>query len=393
MLHKYCMAQDFWGWLQQQNQLNEARQPFVSPTVLQGYENEFRRQLDNLIQRTDDPQLRQQFEKMRDCPITDRQGRCRDFSEYIVSTLVRQGVHHRYDVEAALGYVLEKMFLDKSVTTSQPRATLFGGFDEKRPYQPGENPLQARFLTFLSNAVRNITAGRIPRLSNIQKRPAGTLSIGAGRADKESGFASPDEIAAPSSSQRGLDELLGDIRGLLSRQEGQYDLPLVDLFNDMMAGMRTAEQRRKYGDRATKFSRELILQTIERYARATDNHALLKLLRRFEDYNPAKPMEPPRQVQKIKEPKLPPKQKDFASIIQVIEKLGRPVGTADLGKYRRRWLDYAPRDPHSPYKNRLDATLAAMVDEGVLVRTPTGRGGYLYSPGPNFEQYRKPVAA
>ena len=387
------MINDFWGWLSQKKELNEARQPFVAPSVLQGYENEFRRHLEQLIQRTDDPQLRQQFSHMLDCPIQDRQGNCRDFSEYILSTLIRQGVHNRYDIEAALGYVLERMLMDKSLTTGQPRATLFKGFEGSRPYQPGDNPLQARFLTFLSNAVKNITAGRIPRLANVERRPAGTLSIGAGRADSDYGFVSPDEIAAPASQQRGLDELLGDLRNMLRRQESHYDLPLVDLFNDMMAGMRTAEQRRKYGERAAKFSREFIIQTVKNYAQQSGNYALLNMLTRFADYNPSKPMQPKRKLQKSVKPQLSEKQKDYASIIAVIEKLGRPVGTADLGKYRRRWLDYAPREPNSPYKNRLDATLAAMVEDGVLTRTPTGRGGYAYSPGSNFDTYRQPVAA
>lgn len=132
-------------------------------------------------------------------------------------------------------------------------------------------------------------------------------------------------LPLPKSQQRGLDELLGDIRNMLRRQESHYDLPLVDLFNDMTGGMRTAEQRRKYGEKAAKFARELIIQTVKNYAQQSGNYALLNMLDRFEDYNPSKPMQPKRKPQKTVKPQLSEKEKDYASIIAVIEKLGRPV--------------------------------------------------------------------
>ena len=91
--------------------------------------------------------------------------------------------------------------------------------------------------------------------------------------------------------------------------------------------------------------------------------------------------------------KLPPRERDYASISTLIKQLGRPVGTADLGRYRRRWLDYPPRDEDSPHCNRLDATLEAMISDGVLVKTPTERGGYVYSPGAEFERYAERSAA
>lgn len=380
--------QTFFQWI-----ISEARQPLVDPSILKGYEWEFRRQLEQLIQRTDDPELKQQFQKMLDCPITDSSGRCRDFSEYILATLLKSGIHRRYDIESALGYVIEKMLMDRSLASGKERATLFGGFDLTRDFIHGTNPLLARFLEYLKNAVANIRSGRISRLATSHRAP-GTLSIGQGRQrdDDFGGTVSPDQIAARSSGQDELALLMKDIHSLLQKKEAAYGLPLVSFFGDMMTGMRNVEQRKKYGETASKNIRQVIIQTIRDYAESTNNSALLRMLQKFQDFNPTQPMER-RKPEKSPKAQLPPKEKDFASIIAVIEKLGRPVGTADLGRYRRRWLDYAPRDSNSPHDNRLADTLEKMVDEDVLIRRPTGRGGYEYSPGPEFEKYREPVAA
>jgi hypothetical protein len=140
---------------------------------LQGYEVEFRRSLEQLIQRTKDPGLRDKFRDMLDCPVRDRQGGCRGFAEYILAALVKNGVHDRYDIEAALAYVAEKMLMATSASGGQ-RKTLFGSFEE-RPHDPGFNPLQARFMSFLQFAVSNINKGKIPRLSRIERRPQGSL--------------------------------------------------------------------------------------------------------------------------------------------------------------------------------------------------------------------------
>lgn len=381
--------QTFFEWI-----INEVRQPLVDPSILQGYEWEFRRQLNDLIQRTEDPELRQTFLQMLDCPITDSSGRCRDFSEYILATLLKNGIHHRYDVESALGYVMEKMLMDRSLTSGKERATLFGGFDTNRDFIHGTNPLLARFIEYLKNAVANIRAGRIPRLSKTGHRAPGTISIGVGRQpDDLTGVVSPDQIAARSSGHDELQALLKDICTLLQRKEAAYGLPLVTFFGDMMNGMRNAEQRRKYGETASKSIRQIIVQTIRDFAEDSGNFALLQMLKGFEDFNPAKRAEPKRTPQKTPKPILAPQVKDYASIVSLIEKLGRPVGTADLGRYRRRWLDYPPRDPDSHHRNRLDDTLEKMVDEYILVRKPTGRGGYEYFPGPQFDRYKEPVAA
>ena len=72
----------------------------------------------------------------------------------------------------------------------------------------------------------------------------------------------------------------------------------------------------------------------------------------------------------------------------VVARLARPVGTADLGRYRRRWLGYPPRSPGGPHRNRLEEVLAAMVAAGVLTASRTRQGAFLYAPGPQFGRYR-----
>ena len=334
--------------------------------------------------------LRSKFIEMLNCPIKDSRGQCREFSEYLLSALIRQGVHDRYDIEAALAYVVTQMTMDRSLSSGQPRATVFGGFDPSRPYLPDENPLQGRFMTYLTNAIRNIKSGRIQRLANVQSRPKGTLSIGYG--DSEPGAVSQDQIAARRDEHGELEELLSEIRILLKLKEPATGLPLVQFFDCMMAGNRAAEQRRRFGDRTAKDARQVVIETIREYAEKSGNFALLNMLQRFDGYNPAKSMEQRRKPVKASKPKLSPQEQDYASIIAVIEKLGRPVGSADFGSYRRKWLQYPPRDPTSPHRNRLEATLEAMVADGILRKVATGRGGFVYSPGPNFEQF-KPAAA
>jgi hypothetical protein len=76
-----------------------------------------------------------------------------------------------------------------------------------------------------------------------------------------------------------------------------------------------AGPRRKYGDRAARMSPgEFVVQTVEDYARASGSDALLQLLRRFDDYNPSKPIEPKRRSAKTGRPKPPSKERDYAPI-------------------------------------------------------------------------------
>jgi hypothetical protein len=83
------------------------------------------------------------------------------------------------------------------------------------------------------------------------------------------------------------------------------------------------------------------------------------------------------------------KAKDYTSILSVLDRLGRPAGTADLGRYRRRWLEYPPREPMPAYRNRLEEVIDKMIMDRVLVATRTKQGAYLYEPGPNADQYRQ----
>ena len=380
---------DFRGWLL----LDEGRQELVPPGVLQGYEHEFKKALAGLIERTEDPVLKDKFKTMLDCPIrSPRTGRCYTFSEYILSALIRNGVHHRFDIEAALAYVFEQLMSHKSLTTGQPRDTVFGRFDEKRPYHGDFNPLQARFLAWLEYAVRNIRKGKIPRLATVERRPQGTVSIGIGRQSKEdqSGDVSPDEIVARRSNDDEYQEIVTDIITLLRQKEAAYPIPLVALFRAIISGQRTEEQARRFGDRPSRVGRQVIIQTIQQYAQSTGNHHLLQMLERFKDFRSNQPMPPKRKPTKTVKPKLEPgKDKDFTSIVSVIDKLGgRPVGSADLGRYRRRWLEYPPRDAASGFKNRLEEVLSNMVREGVLRASRTTKGATLYLPGPEFEKYQ-----
>lgn len=176
----------------------------------------------------------------------------------------------------------------------------------------------------------------------------------------------------------------------LRQKEPAYGLPLVAVFQAMLAGQRSDGLRQMFGDRTSRTARQVVIQTIEEFARQTENHALLRLLQRFQAGEPSSAS---RQAARPAAPRLPPgKEKDFASIIAVIDRLGNQfVGSADFGRYRRRWLEYEPRDPASGYKNRLEEVLAAMTQEGVLKATRTNQGATVYSPGPNYEKYRQPA--
>ena len=92
------MVLDFQSWLA------EGSQSQVSPTILYGYDAEFRRQLQSVIGRVENPTLKAELTRMLSCPIRDSGGQCRSFSEYIYATLLNNGIQQRYDMEAALQY-------------------------------------------------------------------------------------------------------------------------------------------------------------------------------------------------------------------------------------------------------------------------------------------------
>ena len=239
----------------------------VEPEVLQSWERAFQDGLEQLIARTHDPVLRTEFDRMRSCPVRDQQGRCHSFTDYILSAIVRNGLHYTCDPEEILSYVYQCM-MNPTTMAGQPRSTLFGGFDETRPYLPGQNPLQARFLTSVANAIRSIAGGKVAYLKNVRRKP-GTLSIAGGRTN-EPGLISPDQI--PSMSASADEEMFRDITALLQRQQQFYPrLPLVDLFHSILSNEGTRAQRAKFGHTAANEGRRIIIQTIAQYARSTEN--------------------------------------------------------------------------------------------------------------------------
>ena len=366
--------------------LTEAR-AHVPHGVLQGYEHAFRQELQRVIRRTQNPTLLAELEDMLDCPVKDARGNCRSFTDYIVGTLIKNGVHARYDLEAALAYVVEKMLMDRG-EHGEPRITVFGGFEE-RPDYIGGNPLQARFLKYLQFAVNNIRKGKIPRLADVEHRPQGTVSIGQGRSrgGDLAGGVSPDQIVARRSHDADLAELADDLMGLLRRKEAAYPLPLVALFQAIMSGQTTDQQRARFGDRASRIGRQVIVQTIEVYARRTDNYLLMNMLKRLRSGETPAPKRPAAQA--VPKPVLSDRERDYSSLLAVLDRLRRPAGSADFGKYRRRWLDYPPRDAASGHRNRLEEVLERMVKDGALIARQTRQGAYTYSPGPHAGQYRQ----
>lgn len=373
------MIYTFQTWL-------ESQYLAIEPHVLRAYDTEFRKQLERVIQRTHNPKLRTELEHMLDCNVRDRRGNCRSFSQYIYSALIRNGIHNSYDLEAALQYIVEKMLLDRSEMTGEPKQTLFTGFVE-RPGYLGGNPLMARFMRFLDMAIRNIKGGRIPRLR--QNQGQGWLSIGQGRKgdDESRGTVSPDEIAGRADTDADLKEMIADITTWLRRKEASSGLPLVRLFDAIMAGRNSEQQRKIVGDTAARVGRPIVISTIKDYAQKTENYTLLNLLRRYEGFQSNKPMPTKRTPPKTTTPKLEPgKESDFASIVSVIERLGRPAGSSDLMRYRRRWVDYPPRTQKAGYKNRLEEVLDLAVKEGVLKAIKTAKAT-IYGLGPNADQY------
>src|SRR5882672_2999013 len=114
-----------------------------------------------------------------------------------------------------------------------------------------------------------------------------------------------------------------------------------------MAGARSDEQRKLFGDARSRLGRQVIVQTVEEFARHTGNRSLLRLLARFQGEEEPETRPSPQKAAVRAKPALTDQQRDYASILSVLDRLGRPAGSADLGRYRRRWLGYAPRDASS----------------------------------------------
>jgi hypothetical protein len=369
----------------------------IDPVVAQSYERGFRQGLEDLIARTRNPQLRSTFAAMRDCPIRTGTG-CSSFTDYILGALIRHGCHQRCDPEEALAYSYSQMMMPTNMA-GKPKATLFGNFDESRPFNPGDNPLEARFKTAVGNAVRSICSGAVRRLRTVEPRPAGTLSIAPGRqrGDGVAGMISPEEIP-DRPGDRAEREMVADLEQLLRvRQRQNPDLPIVDLFMALISGElpTTRLQRAKWGKARADAARKTIVAAVEDYARATDNWHLLRLLDRFRDFDPTKPDPNARRSRFRERPAKPPKPKvemsptemNYRRIVELMERLGRSLTTAQAGHWKRRWTERPPRDPASPHPNRLADTLANMVADGVLELRQTRAGGKLYVPGPRYGEF------
>ena len=182
-----------------------------------------------------------------------------------------------------------------------------------------------------------------------------------------------------------LAELADDLMGLLRKKEAAHSLPLVALFRAIMSGQTTDQQRSRFGDRASRDGRQVIVQTIEDYARRTDNYLLLNMLARLRSGETPAPKRPAAQA--VPRPVLSDQERDYGSILAVLDRLGRPAGSADFGKYRRRWLEFPPRDAASGHRNRPEEVLARMVKDGALIARQTQQGAFTYSPGPQAGQY------
>jgi hypothetical protein len=354
--------------------LEEVRS-LIDPHVLDSYEAAFQQQLEALIGRTRDPALRQEFERMRFCPIQDRNGRCSRFVDYMLGALIRHGINQQYDLEDALQRIVFWM-LSPVGERGLPRNSLFD-FDETRPYDLRlGNPLQAIFRQYLSNAVTTIGMGKIPALRRVQY--PNRFSINYGRAGNDPGYGTVSAEEIPNRVQNYDHEMLNDLLELL-RRRSTPTMPLADLFLSILQGEGTRVARRRFGHSTADMGRKMIVQTIHQYAQQTHNWSLLNLLDRIQNPDPVR-QQPP--APEPSEPELSPDERDYRSIVALLEKNGRSVSMAVLGKARRRWMERPPRDPNSSYSNRLADVLARMMADGVLTKQ-----GTRYVPGPDYARY------
>jgi hypothetical protein len=82
-----------------------------------------------------------------------------------------------------------------------------------------------------------------------------------------------------------------------------------------------------------------------------------------------------------------PIERDYQSIVGLVQQLGGKLNNAEAGRWRRRWTERKARDPSSPHPNRLVDTFSNMVRDGVLLQKLGIQGGAIYVPGPNFSKY------
>ena len=92
----------------------------VDPEVLDSYKRAFQHGLEALIQRTQDPELRQTVENMRRCPVRGKDGRCSRFADYILGALIRNGCHHQYNLEDCLQRIVFRMLSPVGENRQEP---------------------------------------------------------------------------------------------------------------------------------------------------------------------------------------------------------------------------------------------------------------------------------
>ena len=312
---------------------------------------------------------------MKSCPIRTNSG-CRGFVDFALACMIKNGLARQFDLEACLAYIYEQL-LGERKRNGEPKMNLFAGFDrEQGRISPAKTRLKHGTKWPCGRLVRAIAAGRIRRLRTVERRPAGTLSIYGGR-HGDAGYVSPDEI--PGRSDGGFGELVSDITMLLRQKERGTSLPLVDLFNSILAGERTRIQRSRFGYDTADAGRRVIVQIIEQYARQTGNITLLRLLDRIQNPEP----KGPRPSKAPPKPRMPHDDTDdYRSIIDVLEKaraVGQRTTLALLASKRSRWRERPPRNPSSTAKNRLYDVLDRMLDDGVLAKD-----GAAFVPGPRY---------
>jgi hypothetical protein len=119
-------------------------------------------------------------------------------------------------------------------------------------------------------------------------------SAGYGRDDP--GTVSPDDI--PNRAESDEPEMMNDLIALL-RKQSTPNLNLVDLFHFVLGKEGGEMQRKRFGPSQAAVGRHMIVQTIERYAQATQNWQMLRLLDRFRERYPSRfaaPQTPRRRV-------------------------------------------------------------------------------------------------
>jgi hypothetical protein len=346
--------------------------------------------LDELIATVRDPSLRTTLTTMKECPVRTNTG-CTGFVDFIVGSLVRHNCHKQLSIDDALATIYFNLMNPVNMS-GKPKATLFGGFNEDRPFVPGTNPVQARFVTAVGNFVRSCSRSN-RSLRTVERRPGVSLSISSGRRKENAPGTtiSPDEIPAPRIGwEQAEREMLLDIEELLRFRQRQHpSLPIIDVFHGIVTGdvATTRVQRAKWGKEKTDMARKILIQTLEDYGRSIDNWLLVKKVEKLKNLDRTKP-DPSRPRSKYRQKRvnplaqLPPDVRDFISIISVIQAAGGGASMGLFGTKRRRWLERKARNPTSPHPTRLHDVLANMVTNRVLEKH-----GATYVLGPNAQKY------